>query len=131
MQQRMQHTMNASNIYTAALETKEFVEQLPGRVNRLLDAASNNQLRFNVELIDEGAIIDGLQKVANRITLGLLLASLILGAAMLMRVETSVRILGYPAFAMLFFLVAATGAIWLAFSILRSDLPHKRTRRGA
>ena len=73
----------------------------------------------------------GLQKVANRITLGLLLASLIVGAALLMRVETSFRILGYPAFAMIFFMVAATGAMWLAISIIRSDLPPKRNRRGA
>ena len=131
MQRRMQASMHASTLYAAALETKEFVEQLPGRVNRLLDAATNNELRFNVEVIDEGAIIGGLQKVANRITLGLLLASLIIGAAMLMRVETNFKILGYPAFAMLFFLVAATGAIWLAFDIIRSDLPQKRHRRGA
>lgn len=48
-----------------------------------------------------------------------------------MRVETSVRILGYPAFAMIFFMVAATGAMWLAISIVRSDLPPKRNRWGA
>ena len=70
----------------------------------------------------------GLQKVANRITLGLLLASLIIGAAMLMRVETSFRIVGYPAFAMFFFLIAATGAIWLAVTIIRSDEPQRKNR---
>ncbi len=97
-------------------------------MNRLLDAATNNQLRMKIELIDEGGIIGGLQKVANRITLGLLLASLIIGAAMLMRVETTFRILGYPAFAMIFFLAAAAGGMWLAVSIVRSDLPQKRRR---
>ena len=126
MQRRMRETMRASNVYTAALETKEFIEQLPGRVNRLLDAATQNQLRLNVDLIDEGAIMGGLQKVANRITLGLLLASLIIGAAMLMRVETSFRILGYPGFAMFFFLMAAAGATWLAITIIRSDQPQRR-----
>ena len=44
---------------------------------------------MKVELIDEGAVLEGLQKVANRITLGLILAAMIVGAAMLMRVETS------------------------------------------
>jgi hypothetical protein len=34
------------------------------------------------------AAIEGLQKVANRITLGLLIAAMIVGAAMLMRVES-------------------------------------------
>jgi predicted unusual protein kinase regulating ubiquinone biosynthesis (AarF/ABC1/UbiB family) len=127
MQQRMRQGMSASNIFTTALETKEFLEHLPARVNKLLDAAVNDRLKLNVEVIDEGAVIEGLQKVANRITLGLLLAALIVGAAMLMQVETSFRILGYPGLAMLFFLVAAGGGLWLAFNILSSDrAPHRK-----
>jgi ubiquinone biosynthesis protein len=119
--------MSPANMFAAALETKEFLEQLPGRVNKFLDAVTNNELKLNIEVIDEGAVIHGLQKVANRITLGLLLASLIIGAAMLMRVETRFRLFGYPGFAMVFFLVAAGGALWLAFNILTSDRPtHKR-----
>jgi ubiquinone biosynthesis protein len=62
----------------------------------------------------------------NRITLGLLLASLIIGAAMLMRVETQFRLFGYPGFAMLFFLVAAAGGLWLALNILSSDRPARK-----
>ena len=126
MQQRMRQSMSPASIFTAALETKEFLEQLPGRVNKLLDAVTNNELKLNVEVIDEGAVIHGLQKVANRITLGLLLASLIVGAAMLMRVETAFRLFGYPGFAMLFFLVAAGGALWLAFDIVTSDRPTRK-----
>ena len=126
MQQRMQQSMSPANIFSAALETKEFLEQLPGRVNKFLDAVSNNEVKLKIEVIDEGAVIHGLQKVANRITLGLLLASLIIGAAMLMRVETNFHLFGYPGFAMVFFLVAAAGAIWLAFTILSSDHPARR-----
>ena len=126
MQQRMRQSLSPANVFAAALETKEFLEQLPGRVNRLLDAVANNELKLKIEVIDEGAVIDGLQKVANRITLGLLLASLIIGAAMLMRVETRFRLFGYPGFAMVFFLVAAAGAIWLAFNILSSDRPARK-----
>lgn len=58
---------------------------------------------------------------------GLILAAMIIGAAMLMRVETSFRIIGYPGLAMLFFLGAALGASWMAFGILRDD--HHHTRR--
>jgi hypothetical protein len=43
------------------------------------------------------------QKVANRTTLGLPLAALIIGAAMLVRVETSFRIMGYPGLAIISF----------------------------
>jgi ubiquinone biosynthesis protein len=126
MQQRMQQSMSPANLFAAALETKEFLEQLPGRVNKFLDAVANNEVKLKIEVIDEGAVIHGLQKVANRITLGLLIASLIIGAAMLMRVETQFHLFGYPGFAMVFFLVAAAGAIWLAFTILSSDQPERR-----
>jgi len=125
MQERMTRSASPANVLAAALETKEFLEQLPGRVNKFLDVATNNQLKLNVEVVDEGAVIHGLQKVANRITLGLLLASLIIGAAMLMRVETRFRLFGYPGFAMLFFLAAAAGAAWLAFSIVSTDRPPR------
>jgi predicted unusual protein kinase regulating ubiquinone biosynthesis (AarF/ABC1/UbiB family) len=128
MQQRMRQSMSAGNVFAAALETKEFVEQLPGRVNRLLDAVAHNELRMKIEVIDEGVLVEGLQKVANRITLGLLLASLIVGAAMLMRVDTPFRLYGYPGFAMVFFLLAAGGGIWLAFNIVSSDRPARKRK---
>jgi ubiquinone biosynthesis protein len=74
--------------------------------------------------------LDGLQKVANRITLGLILASLIIGAAMIMRVETSFKILGYPGLAIILFLIAAMGGLWLAFHIVSADRRAPKQRPG-
>lgn len=59
--------------------------------------------------------------VPNRITLGLLVAALIVGAAMMSRVQTSSTLLGYPALAVVSFLLAAAGACALAASIVLSD----------
>ena len=87
-----------------------------------MDLAASNQLTVGVDAIEEKVLIEGFQKIANRITLGLILASLIVGAAMLMRVETSFRIFGYPGLAMLCFMAAAGGGLMLVWSILRSDL---------
>jgi len=126
MQERMRRSLSPSNMFATALEMKQFLEALPSRVNRALDAVSNNDVRLKMEVIDEGALIEGFQKIANRITLGVILAALIIGAAMLMRVETSFTILGYPGLAMLFFLVAAGGGMWLAYSILTGDKPTKK-----
>jgi hypothetical protein len=79
-------------------------------------------------MIDEGAVIDGLQKVANRITLGLVLAALIVAAAMLMQVPTSFRLFGYPGLAMILFLMAATGGAMLAVEIVTHDRSRSRRR---
>ena len=61
------------------------------------------------------------QKVANRITVSLILAALIVGAAMPMRMETSFRIWGYPGLAIVFCLVATGGGITLLINILFCD----------
>jgi predicted unusual protein kinase regulating ubiquinone biosynthesis (AarF/ABC1/UbiB family) len=121
MGQRLAKSAASGGMYSAVLEAKEFAERLPGRVNRVLDALATSELKLKVEMIDEGAVIEGLQKVANRITLGLILAALIIGAAMIMRIETSFRILGYPGLAMILFLVAGSGGLWLAFNIVTHD----------
>ncbi len=126
MGQRLRKSASAGGMISAVLEAKDFAERLPGRVNRVLDALASSELKLKVEMIDEGAVIDGLQKVANRITLGLILAALIVGAAMIMQIETSFRILGYPGLAMILFLMAGTGAAWLAFQIVMHDQTPKR-----
>lgn len=128
MRRRMLKSATPANIFSAAMDIREFAERLPGRVNKIVDSLAANDLRFKVEVIDQGSIIDGLQKVANRIALGLVLAALIVGAAMLMRVPTSLTIFGYPWIAMLLFLAAAAGGFWMAWGILAGDVRKTRAR---
>jgi predicted unusual protein kinase regulating ubiquinone biosynthesis (AarF/ABC1/UbiB family) len=122
MRRRMVKSATPTHLLASALEVRDFVERLPERANRILDAVAANDLRVKVEVIDHGSILDGFQKVANRIALGLVLAALIVGAAMLMRVQTSFTLFGYPGLAMLLFLAAATGGFWMAWTILAGDV---------
>ena len=126
LQRHILKSIAPNNLLSGVVELKEFAEKLPTRVNRILDAAGNNELRFKVDAIDEKVVLEGLQKVANRITLGLVVAALIVGAAMLMRVETSFRIFGYPGLAMIFFLLAAAAGLILVFSILFYDEKRRK-----
>jgi predicted unusual protein kinase regulating ubiquinone biosynthesis (AarF/ABC1/UbiB family) len=114
-------------LISAALEAREFVEELPGRVNRVLDAVSNGEMTLKVDAIDEKELLKGLHHMANRVTSGLLLAALVVGAAMLTRVQTSSQLFGYPALAIVCFLLAAAGSIALFGSIL---LDGRRRNRG-
>jgi predicted unusual protein kinase regulating ubiquinone biosynthesis (AarF/ABC1/UbiB family) len=125
LRRRMLQSASPGNLATALLEAKEFAEKLPSRVNRVLDGLANNQLRFRVDTIDETVLIEGLQKIANRIAMGLVLAALIVGAALLMQVPTTFRIFGYPGLAMLFFLAAGAGGVALIASILKTDRTAK------
>jgi hypothetical protein len=105
----------------AAQTSLERQRRLPSRVNRVLDSLASNELKLKVEMIDEGAVIDGLQKVANRIALGLVLAAMIVAAAVIMQVPTTFRLFGYPGLAMILFLAAATGGALLAAQIVTHD----------
>ena len=117
-----------NNLLTGVVDLKEFVEKFPTRVNKILDAVGDNNLRLKIDAIDEKVVLEGLQKVANRITLGLVVAALIVGAAMLMRVETSFRIFGYPGLAMILFLLAAAAGLVLAVNIVIYDEKRRKKR---
>ncbi|MHB8614077.1 MAG: ABC1 kinase family protein [Candidatus Dormibacteraceae bacterium] len=121
MRRRMAQSVSPGRLFQNVIELKEFAERLPGRVNQILDALANNELQIRVQAIDENKLLSGFQKIANRITLGLLMAALIVSAAMLMQVGTTFRILGYPGIAMIFFAIAAVGGIGLMLQIMRDD----------
>jgi len=126
LQRNLMQTVSPINLIGGVVELKEFAEKLPSRVNKILDTIGNNEFKVNVDAIDEKIVLEGLQKVANRISLGLILAALIVGASMLMRVETSFKILGYPGFAMIFFLLAAVAGIGLAITIIMTDVKARK-----
>jgi hypothetical protein len=71
---------------------------------------------------------EALQKIANRITVGLALAALIVGAAMLTNVPTTFRIWGYPGLATILFIAAAAAGVILVLNIVINDVKAKRKR---
>ena len=129
-QEQMVRDFSLASFFSTAVEVKNFVQHLPGRINRILDRLADNDFEIKVEALDEARLMEGMQKVANRITLGLVLAALIVGAALLMRVETSFRLFGYPGLAILLFLAAAIGGLWLVGTILVNDIRARRRIRG-
>jgi ubiquinone biosynthesis protein len=106
---------------TAALEAKEFAEHLPRRVNQVMDALAEGQMTLNVHGLNEAEFLHGLHRIANRVTTGLVLAALIIGAAMMMNMDTPTLLFGYPALAIVCFLLAGGGGFVLLASILWGD----------
>jgi ubiquinone biosynthesis protein len=128
MQQRMLKNLSPGRVFSNMLEMNELVQKLPGRVNQALDSISEEGIRVRVHMPEETWMLEGMQKISNRIAAGLVLAALIVGAAMMMQVDTAWTILGYPALAMIFFVTAAALGIWLVANILMSDVKHRRGR---
>jgi predicted unusual protein kinase regulating ubiquinone biosynthesis (AarF/ABC1/UbiB family) len=126
LNQRLKSAITEGKVFSALLEAKQFLGGLPTRLNKILDAVGTAELKVNVQPSETEFLVDSARKVANRITTGLILAALIIGAALLMRVPTAFQIMGYPGLAMLCFLAAAGGGFWLVLSILWQDHTSKQ-----
>ena len=112
---------SSGSAFTALLEARDFVEQLPGRVNKVMDALAEGTFSLDVNAFDEAELMRGFQKLANRLTMGLVVAALIVGAALLIQVDTTSKLFGYPSLAIVCFLTAGACGFALLWSILRAD----------
>jgi predicted unusual protein kinase regulating ubiquinone biosynthesis (AarF/ABC1/UbiB family) len=126
MQSRMRKNVSLGSVFNFILETSEFLQRLPQRLNGALDAVTGKELRVRVEAIDEAYFLKGLHKIANRITTGLVLAALIVGAALLARVETTFKVWGYPVLAIVLFTGAAAGGVILVVRSLWQESRHEQ-----
>ena len=121
MRKHLLRQLSPGRMFNTALETNEFVQRLPERLNSILGRLSERDLELKIHAIDEDRVIAGLQKIANRITVGLVIAALIVGAALLMSVPSRFEILGYPGLAIVCFVAATTVGAGLVISILLTD----------
>ena len=128
MTQRLRKDLTKTNAVSGLLEMKDFMGHLPLRLNRIMDADSNAELEVRIKAVDAKMVMGGMQKIANRITTGLVLAALIIGASLLMRIETRSRLFGYPTLAMLCFIAAAGGGSWLLITIFMQDRKDSEKR---
>lgn len=129
MQSKMYQELKPENLFSVLIETKKLTEKLPERLNKISENLANNDFKIKLEALDEKRFTDGFQKVANRITLGVIIAAMIIGAAMLMQVPTSFTIFGYPGLAIVLFIAAAIVGIALSFNIIMKDEDFNRKRK--
>jgi predicted unusual protein kinase regulating ubiquinone biosynthesis (AarF/ABC1/UbiB family) len=120
-QQHSRIRWSLGRMYQTLLESADFIERMPERLNKVADLVAHNKLKVEVDAIDERRLIAGLQKIANRITTGLILASMIVGASLMMSLEARPRVFGYPLIALAFFLFAAIASLVLLWKIARGD----------
>jgi ubiquinone biosynthesis protein len=125
MRRRMLKNASPGRVFANLLEMNELVQKLPGRVNRALEHVQDNGLEVRVRVVEDAWLLEGMQKMSNRIAMGIVVAALILGAAMMMRIPTTFTFLGYPGIAMFFFLLAAALGLVLVMDILLRDIRRR------
>ena len=122
---RLKDDLEPGAVFRRALQAKQFAEALPERLDRLLETAADGEFRIRMELDGEERIVTAMTRMANRLTSGIVLAALIVGASLLVRVETEFTVLGYPGFAVILFLLAALGGTHLLWRIWSTAEDHR------
>jgi len=125
MRERLRKSLSPSNIASELIEVQALLREAPRKVSDLLSLLAENRLQVRMTGLEESHLMESLQKIANRIAAGLVTAALIVASAMLMRIETHARLFGYPAIAMVLFLIASGLGVAMVLSALLRDRKAK------
>lgn len=131
MRERLKQSFSPANVAGEMLEMQALLRESPRKVSDILSLLAENRLQVTVGGLEDSALLENLQKIANRISAGVITAALILASALLMRVDTGTRLLGYPALALVMFTVGSALGLTLVWSALRRDRKARpREERG-
>lgn len=107
--------------WTALRRTLAVAEQLPHDLSRLLRNARRGRVHVGIELAHLKRVGDQIDRAANRLTMALVIAALIIGSSIVMTVQGGPTLFGLPAFGFLGFASAFVGGLWLVRAIWRSS----------
>ena len=99
---------------------------LPQDLSRLLHAARNGRLELHIDVTHLKRVGNQLDNAANRLTVGVVVAALIIGSSIVMTVPGGPTLFGLPAFGLFGFLGAGLGGAWLLLSIWRSGRANRQ-----
>lgn len=124
---RYQPRVVAGRAWQTLRRTLAVAEQLPHDVSRLLRNARRGRVHVGIDIAHLKRVGDQIDRAANRLTMALVIAALIIGSSIVMTVQGGPTLFGLPAFGFLGFASAFLGGLWLVRAIWRSskgrDLP--------
>ena len=121
MTQKLAQKFNPRNFYPALLDLNQLILDFPHRAREIIDLTAVGKLTFGIKLSQAEEFLAGMHKIANRITVGVVIAALLVSSSMMMRVPTRFSIAGYPGLAVLGYLLASAAAFYLIISTIRKD----------
>jgi ubiquinone biosynthesis protein len=97
MTQKLAQKFNPRNFYPALLDLNQLALDLPHRTREILDQTAGGKLSFGLKLMQAEEFLAGIHKVANRITVGVIVAAIVVSAALMMRSQPTLAIIGWVA----------------------------------
>jgi predicted unusual protein kinase regulating ubiquinone biosynthesis (AarF/ABC1/UbiB family) len=131
MRARLRKSLSSPSLASEMMEVQALLRDGPRKVSDILSLVAENRLQMRLTGLEESRLMENLQKIANRISVGVITAALILASAMMMRVPSAHTLWGYPVVALLLFLLGvALGAGIVVSSLVSDHRARSREERG-
>lgn len=110
---KLKQKFHPQNFYPALLDLHRLAVELPHRSHEILNLAAGGKLTLGIKLAQAEEFLSGMHRIANRITIGVVIAALLVSSSMMMRV--------YPRFAVVGYVLASAAAFYLIVSTFVRD----------
>lgn len=104
---------NLSTLFTLQRE-------LPLRLSQIVEKIDRGELNIRFQHANLGGLRSTLENISNRLTLGIIIAALIIASSMIITTGVKPLLFGFPALGIVGYMVSGVLGLWLVFNILRS-----------
>ncbi len=108
------------DIFTTSVDLRDLLVKLPFELKRIIKKLGQGRLSFTFQHKGLEKLILELDRSSNRISFSLVIAAIIVGSSLIMRLETQYTLFGYPLLGILGYIFAGVLGMWLVIAILRS-----------
>jgi predicted unusual protein kinase regulating ubiquinone biosynthesis (AarF/ABC1/UbiB family) len=111
--ERARRDLSPRRMFQVAMETSDLIGALPRRLDLITQRVASNDFAVKVDIPEIPVLLKGMQKIANRVFTGLVLAGLLISSGMLLPYWRTIGTIGFG--------ISAAIALWMVVTILLSD----------
>lgn len=97
------------------------LQDLPGELQRILRMIEAGQVTINFQHRGLERLDNSINDASNKMTVGVIIASLIIGSSLIVTTRVPPLLFGYPALGIVGYLISAVLGVWVVFDILRGS----------
>ncbi len=119
LKERLNPLKLTKDFYLSAIDLSILLRDLPAEAREILTQIKEGRTRIEFEHKGLDPMLKTHEQISNRISFSIVLSSLIVGSALIMRADIPPKVYGIPIIGALGFLAAGVMGFWLLVSILR------------
>jgi len=119
LRERLNPLKLTKDFYLSVIDLSILLRDLPAETREILAQIKEGKTRIEFEHKGLDPMLKTLDQISNRISFSIVLSSLIVGSALIMRAEIPPKVYGVPIIGALGFVAAGVMGFWLLVSILR------------